>query len=111
MSTLTNIETLLSSISTATSNSGVANVIGSHLTSSANTTSSIHSLLLMVNPGNAAQIASQIAALPGVPETVTPLLEELATAKDQATITTVTLAIEGALNSSTGSLGSILSAL
>lgn len=108
MSTLTD---LLSAISSATSNTGVANLIGQHINQQNNTLTSIKALLAMTTPANASSIASQIAALPNVPATVTPLLQELATAKDQATVTTITLQIEAALNSNSGVLGSVLSAL
>lgn len=105
------VQTLLSSIASAASNTQVANVIGQHLQSQANTKTSIQALVGLATPANAQQIAGQIAALPGVPATVTPLLNELSQARDQNTITAIGLQIEAALNANSGVLGSILSAL
>lgn len=108
MSVLSN---LIASITSANGNTAVANIIGNHLVSSGNTSSSIKALLTLVTPANAASIAQQIAALPHVPATVSPLLTELAAAKDQATITAITLQIESALSASSSALGNILSSL
>lgn len=112
MTTATDILTALeSAISSSTSNTGVANVIGQHLTQQNNTATSIKSLLALATPQNASSIASQIAELPGVPATVTPLLQELASATTAQQITTVGLEILSALSASTGELGSFLSSL
>jgi hypothetical protein len=105
------ISNLLSAIASASSNSGVANAIGSHMQQQNNTATSIRALLALATPANASNIATQIAALPGVPSTVSPLLQELASAKDQPTITTIELQIEATLSSNSNALGGILAAL
>lgn len=108
MSTLSD---LLTSLASATTSSGVTNLIGKHLVQQGNMQTSVKALVALATPENASQIAGQIAALPGVPPTVTPLLGELATAKDQATVTAVSLQIEAALSANNGVLGSVLQAL
>ena len=108
MSTLTD---LLTAITSATSTSGAANVIGKLLQQSNNMQTSVKALIALANPENATQIATQIAALPGVPSTITVLLTELSQAKDQATITAIGLQIEASLSASSNVLGSILGAL
>lgn len=101
---------LLSSIASATSNSGVANAIGQHMIQQNNVATSIKALIALATPANASTIATQIAAL-GPPATVSPLLTELAAAKDQQTITAIGLAIVSALSANSNTLGSILSVL
>jgi hypothetical protein len=105
------LSTLLTSIANSTNPTQAANVIGNHMTQQNNMTTSVKALISLATPENAAQTATSIAAIPGVPSTITVLLEELGTAKDQATINAVGLQIEAALSANTSSLASILASL
>lgn len=105
------ISSLLQAIGSATSSTGVANVIGKHLQQQNAMQTSVKALIALATPENATQIATQIAALPGVPSTITVLLTELSQAHDQPTITAIGLQIEASLSANSGALGGILSAL
>lgn len=108
MSVLSN---LISSLASAGNTQAVTQLIGGHLNQQNNMTTSVKALIALATPSNASSIATQIGALPGVPSTITPLLGELATAKDQATVTTVGLQIEAALSANNGVFGNILTVL
>lgn len=105
------LDTLLTSLASSTSGTQAANLIGNHMTQQNNMQTSVKALLALATPANASSIATQIAAIPGVPATVSVLLQELSGAASQAQVTTIGLQIEAALSASTNSLGNILSAL
>lgn len=112
MSDLSNVlTTLLSGIASSANPTAAANLIGQHLQNTNNMQTSVKALIALASPANATQIAQQIAALPGVPSTVTTLLTELSQAKDQPTITAIGLQIEAALNANSNVLGNVLAAL
>lgn len=105
------LQSLLTSIVSSVNPTTAANLIGQHLQQQNNVQTSIRALIALATPANAASIATQIASLPGTPTTVTALLGELASAKDQATITAIGLQIEASLNANNGVFGSILASL
>lgn len=105
------LDTLLTSLASSTSGTQAANLIGNHMTQQNNMQTSVKALLSLATPANASSIATQIAAIPGVPSTVSVLLQELSAATSQAQVTTIALQIEAALSANTNSLGNILSVL
>lgn len=103
------LQSVLSSVGNLANNPATVQALGSSMVQQSQTQTSIKSLIALATPLNAASISTQIAALPNLPPTVTPLLMELAEAKDQATITAIGLQIEASLNANTGLLGGLLS--
>jgi hypothetical protein len=108
------LSSILSTLSSA--NSNVLNALGGHLTSSSSMAASVNALLqqALVNPPQAATIAAQIAAVPGVPAGVLAYVNELAMlSRDHTAYVEAITQAQAALASATssGTLGSILSKL
>lgn len=108
MSTLTD---LLTAITNSTTSSGAANAIGLHLQQQNNMETSVKALVSIASPANVQQVAAQIAAVQGVPTTITPLLTELSQSTTQQEVTAIGLQIEAALQANSSSLGNVLTTL